>query len=279
MDRNYKIIFEAVLSVFIIIEILFLVLLSIGFILGIQSSSVFNFGFWDLIIGLLILWGFILFRFFKRVNQNIRDFFKENWIYIIASIPFFFISFNLFQLFEYKIIIALIGIIRIYALLKVLLITSRDVRKYPQKTKLDYATFILLLVLILGSLLFFIAENRVNPEVPHYESAIWYALVSMTTTGYGDIVPVTFLGHVLGIIFIFTGMGYVSLTTATLAYSFIELFREESQKTKEKATDRFEKASERLTNSLNSHDEKIEKVLKRMDDIEKKLEEKKKLKQ
>lgn len=274
MDRNYKIIFEALLSVLILVGILFLVLESIGFILGIQSGSVYNLGFLDLIIGLLILVDFVLFRIVTRGTQNIWNVIKENWFFIIASIPFFFICFNIFLLYEFEIIIGLVGIIRIYALLKVLLITSGEVRRYPQKTKLDYATFVLLLVLIIGSAIFFIVERGVNPEVPNYESAIWYALVSMTTTGYGDIVPVTFLGHLIGIIFIFTGMGYVSLTTATLAYSFIDLFRKESEKRAEKASDKFAKTSERLDDSLSTHDEKIDKVLKRMDEIEKKIDEK-----
>ena len=109
----------------------------------------------------------------------------------MGSIPLFFIGFNILHLFEFKLIIVILGIIRIYALLKVLKITTLNVRRYPQKTKLDYATLLLLLVLIIGSLLFFLVERGVNPEVTSYESAIWYSLVSMTTTGYGDIVPIT----------------------------------------------------------------------------------------
>ncbi|MGP8022984.1 MAG: ion channel, partial [Methanobacterium sp.] len=92
---------------------------------------------------------------------------------------------------------------------------------YPSKTKLDYATIVLFLVLIIGSYLFFIAEHAVNPEVSTYESAMWYSIVSMTTVGYGDIVPITAIGRIIGVIIILTGMGYVSLVTATLAYSFI----------------------------------------------------------
>lgn len=274
MDRNYKIIFEALLTILILIGILFLVLESIGFVLGIRSSFIYNFGFFDLIIGLLILVDFVIFRIVIRGSQNIWNVFKENWFFIIAGIPLFFICFNLLQLYQYEIIIGLIGIIRIYAIIKVLLITSREVRRYPKKTKLDYATLVLLLVLIIGSAVFFIVEKAVNPEVPNYESAIWYALVSMTTTGYGDIVPVTTLGHVIGIIFIFTGMGYVSLTTATLAYSFIDLFRKESQKATQKANIKFEKTSEGLKDSLETHDAKMDQVLKRMDEIEKKLDKK-----
>lgn len=269
MDRHYKIIFEAFLSVLILLELLFLFIISVGFIVGIQTDSVYTFGFWDVIIGIFILLDFVLFRIIRGNNQNSWDFIRENWVYIMASIPLFFISFNVFQLFDFKIIIGLIGIIRIYALLKVLQITSREVRKYPEKTKLDYATFVLLLVLIFGSCIFFIVERGVNPEVPSYESAIWYALVSMTTTGYGDIIPVTAVGHIIGIVFILTGMGYVSLTTATLAYSFIDLFRKESRK----ATKNLGKTAEELKNSSVTQEEKIDKVLKRMDEMEKKLDE------
>ena len=91
----------------------------------------------------------------------------------------------------------------------------------------------------------------------------------MTTVGYGDIVPVTLIGHIIGTILILTGMGYLSLVTATLAFSFIELFRKESGK----ASNKLEKAAEGLKSSIDSHDEKIGQVLKRMDEIEKKLDE------
>lgn len=112
-------------------------------------------------------------------------------------------------------------------------------------------------------------ETGVNPEVTNYESAIWYAIVSMTTVGYGDIIPVTLVGHIIGIILILTGIGYMSLVTATLAFSFIDLFRKES----EKASNKIGKTAEGLKSSIDGHDEKIDKVLKRMDEIEKKLDE------
>ncbi|WP_321422539.1 ion channel [uncultured Methanobacterium sp.] len=269
MDRHYKVIFEALLSVSIIIELLFLVLVSIGFIAGIKTGSVYAFGNWDIIIGIFILIDFVLFRVIRGDNQNSWDFIRENWVYIVASVPLFFICFNIFHLMNFKIFIGLIGIVRIYALFKVLQITSGEVRKYPQKTKLDYATFLLLLVIIFGSYLFFIVESGVNPEVPSYESAIWYAIVSMTTVGYGDIVPVTLIGHIIGTILILTGMGYLSLVTATLAFSFIEIFRKESKK----SSNKLGKTAEGLRESFESHEEKLDKVLKRMDEIENKLDE------
>jgi len=126
-----------------------------------------------------------------------------------------------------------------------------------------------LLVLVVGSLLFFLVERGVNPEVPNYESAIWYSFVSMATVGYGDIVPITVPGRIIGVIIILTGMGYVSLVTATLAFSFIEIFRKASSKASEKIV--------KSVDTLNTHsvkqEEKMDQILKRMDEIEEKVDE------
>jgi len=272
MKRHYQVIFEAILSILIILEVFFLVIFSLGFLVGIKTSSVFSFGFYDVSIGFLILLDFVIFRIKTRKNSNILIFLKENWAFLIAVVPIFFISFNLFHLYSYGLIVGVVGIIRIIAILKVLQIISGQVLQYPKKTKLDYATIFLLLVLIIGSYIFFIAEKGVNPTVPNYESAIWYAIVSMTTTGYGDIVPVTLLGHILGVIFILTGMGYVSLVTATLAYSFIDLFRKESRK----AIDNLGKTAEGIRDNYSDNGEKIDSIIQKLNELEKKLEEKEK---
>ncbi|MGA2677648.1 MAG: potassium channel family protein, partial [Methanobacterium sp.] len=133
------------------------------------------------------------------------------------------------------------------------------------KTKLDYATIVLFLVLIIGSYLFFIAEHAVNPEVSTYESAMWYSIVSMTTVGYGDIVPITAIGRIIGVIIILTGMGYVSLVTATLAYSFLDFFRKESRK-----------AAEKVENRVVDYEDKLDELIMQVNKLEKKIDENKK---
>ena len=264
MERHNKIIFESLLSILILIELFLLVLVSIGFIAGIKSHSIYYFGNYDIIISILILFDFVFFIITTRTNQNMLDFIRENWVYVVAIIPIFFICFNLFHLFNFKIIIALIGIIKIYALIKVLQKTSIEIRKYPNKTKLDYATVILLLVIIFGSLLFFLVEHGVNPEVPNYESAIWYTFVSMATVGYGDIVPITFAGRIIGALLILTGIAYVSLVTATLALIFIEEFRKESSKTKEKI-------QKRIQDRTSAYEKKIDELLEKVESSNKEL--------
>ena len=90
---------------------------------------------------------------------------------------------------------------------------------------------------------------------------MWYSIVSMTTVGYGDIVPITAIGRVIGIIIILTGMGYLSLVTATLAFSFIDFFRTESRKSADRVEKRvmgYEEKIDELINTVNTLEEKID---------------------
>ena len=276
MKRHIQIIFEALLSVLIIVDILLMGLMITGLSVGIKPNTVYNFGNYDLIITLLILIDFIIFRIRKnKLNGNNWQFIKENWAYIASLIPITFICFNIFHLFSIVYIIILLVIIRVYVLYKVLRITAEDVKKYPSKTKLDYVTIILLLVFIIGSFLFYLVEHGVNHEVPNYESAMWFSVVSMTTTGYGDIVPVTGIGKIIGIILIFTGMGYISLLTATLAFSFIEYFKTESKKAADKVEKRIDKRIEKKVINIDDNIDELKQTVvdlqETIDDLNKKI--------
>lgn len=266
MKRHYQIIFEAFLSFLIIINLLSLGLMTMGFIAGIKSNTVFYMGYFDLAIAFLIFLDFIFFRVRKERNINKWPFIIKNWAFILSIIPISFISFNLFHLFGFIPIIGLLGLFRIYAIIKVLTVIGRNVREYPSKTKLDYATFVLLLVFIIGSYLFLITERGVNPEVPNYESAMWFSIVSMTTTGFGDIVPVTLTGRIIGSFLILAGMGYVSLVTATLAFSFIDILRKERRKTSEIIEKRTRKYEGRIDQIV----DKLDKIERKMDEMERK---------
>ena len=82
----------------------------------------------------------------------------------------------------------------------------------------------------------------------------------MTTVGYGDIVPITAIGRIIGVILILTGLAYVSLVTATLAYSFIDLFKTEFHKTVEKREKR-----------IIDYEDKIDKLIFEVNELKKKI--------
>ena len=64
---------------------------------------------------------------------------------------------------------------------------------------------------------FYKLEREVNPQVDSYGDALWWAICTVSTVGYGDIVPITGLGRVIGAILIIFGVMFFLTWTAVLA--------------------------------------------------------------
>ena len=57
-------------------------------------------------------------------------------------------------------------------------------------------------------LILYCSESAHDGAVIHtFGDAVWYSLVTLTSVGYGDLVPVTPLGHAVGIVFLFLATG------------------------------------------------------------------------
>jgi len=72
-----------------------------------------------------------------------------------------------------------------------------------------------------GSTLVIIFEKDANIQFQAMSDAIWWAIVTMTTVGYGDKVPLTTGGRLIGIIVMFFGMALISVFTATVSSVFV----------------------------------------------------------
>lgn len=87
-----------------------------------------------------------------------------------------------------------------------------------------------MLWLAAGSLLFttvpfWLIEKGGNPAVNQYGDAIWWWIVTSTTVGYGDIVPLTTAGRIVAIFAIITGFAVYANTLAIIVesvYQFVE---------------------------------------------------------
>ncbi|MFG1357519.1 cyclic nucleotide-gated ion channel [Xanthobacter pseudotagetidis] len=91
-----------------------------------------------------------------------------------------------------------------------------------------YALFSCLLILVSGVLtaatLMYLVERDVQPEqFGSIPAAMWWAITTLTTVGYGDVVPVTTLGRVIGGITMVTGLVMLALPIAIIASSFSEV--------------------------------------------------------
>ncbi|MDO9531760.1 MAG: potassium channel family protein [Deltaproteobacteria bacterium] len=86
----------------------------------------------------------------------------------------------------------------------------------------------LVVILMVGSIGFSLVEPAEGPWWIRFGRALWWGMVTLTTVGYGDVVPVTFLGRLVGVALMIIGFLSLSLVTATVASVFIERkFRQE----------------------------------------------------
>ena len=78
----------------------------------------------------------------------------------------------------------------------------------------------LIFFIFLFGYLFFVSE----PGVRDLGDGIWWALVTITTVGYGDITPVTTLGRIVASSLMLLGLGLIATITAIVSAKFIQNF-------------------------------------------------------
>jgi voltage-gated potassium channel len=77
--------------------------------------------------------------------------------------------------------------------------------------------------LIIGSwLVLLFEENAKGSNIHNYPDALWWAIVTVTTVGYGDRYPVTEGGRAVAVILMLVGIGLIGVLTATVASVFIK---------------------------------------------------------
>jgi voltage-gated potassium channel len=75
-------------------------------------------------------------------------------------------------------------------------------------------------VVFAGAAVAYRAEHATNPGFKTFGDALWWAVVTLTTVGYGDIVPNTTAGRVDGVMIMVTGIGILGLLAGSLANFF-----------------------------------------------------------
>uniref|UniRef100_A0A4W4FX08 Potassium voltage-gated channel subfamily Q member 4 n=1 Tax=Electrophorus electricus TaxID=8005 RepID=A0A4W4FX08_ELEEL len=91
---------------------------------------------------------------------------------------------------------------------------------YAHSKELITAWYIGFLVLIFASFLVYLAEKDVNPEFTTYADSLWWGTITLTTIGYGDKTPHTWLGRLLAAGFALLGVSFFALPAGILGSGF-----------------------------------------------------------
>jgi voltage-gated potassium channel len=90
------------------------------------------------------------------------------------------------------------------------------------RRKFHYTALVAVAVVFLGALGVFIFESESNKAIGSFGDALWWAIVTATTVGYGDVSPVTVEGRLIAVVLMVTGIGVIGVFTATIASLFFE---------------------------------------------------------
>ena len=85
------------------------------------------------------------------------------------------------------------------------------------------AIVVLLIMLVMAAAGIYVLENELQPDTfGSMPGSMWWAIVTLTTVGYGDVVPVTTLGKMFAGLIGLIGIGMIALPAAILASGFAE---------------------------------------------------------
>ena len=182
-------------------------------------------------------WGFtILFTieyFFRiyAVNRSFKYIFSFMGIVdLLAIIPTYLIF--IFPAVHWMSVIRAIRLIRIFRIFKL----SRYLRgahtmqialRSSRPKIIVFLLSVMLLVIILGTLMYIIENSARTNGFENIPNSIYWSIITLTTVGYGNIVPMTILGKIVASFIMILGYGIIAVPTGIVTAEF-------SRKRKEK---------------------------------------------
>lgn len=142
---------------------------------------------------------------------------------LLAFIPFYlvFLPIDL----RYLRIFRLMALFRMFKMARYLHALSIFKRVLVQrKEQLVLSFLFILFILVIVSFIMFYVENTAQPDkFTSIPATMWWGIATITTVGYGDMVPITSLGKFLGGIFAIAGVGLLALPAGILSSGFFEM--------------------------------------------------------
>ena len=183
------------------------------------------------------------------VVDDKTQYLRSNWMnifIIVAGLPII--------LWGYSPLAVILRSLRLLLMVGLIYRLTKTVRKILSKNQLGKTLLVaFLLILISGSII-----SAIDPAFESPAEGIWWALVTISTVGYGDYSPVSVPGRIFASVLILSGVVLLALITANLAAYFVE---KEVEKDAEEETREEERYMEQTFNRLEVRLEKIEQQL------------------
>ncbi|XP_065663518.1 potassium voltage-gated channel subfamily A member 2 [Hydra vulgaris] len=170
--------------------------------------------------------------YFVRSILNIVD--------LVSIIPFYLeFAFDSKSSANYIIclkVIRILCVIRVFKLFR----HARGLHLLANTIKESFEELLMLVMfLAIGAILFasaaYFAEGKINSDFQSIPHSLWWAVVTMTTIGYGDVVPVTLAGKMIGMFCSISGVLVVAIPIPVIVSNFEYFYKEErNRRTRQK---------------------------------------------
>ena len=179
---------------------------------------------------------------------------------LVATLPFYMTW--LFGSARYLLIIRVFRLIRVFRvfklfhflregnlLLRSIILSSRKI--------FVFFLFVVTLVTSLGTIMYMIEGDLPGTQFTNIPKSIYWAIVTMTTVGYGDVTPVTGLGRFLSSLVMLLGYTIMAVPTGIVSVSMMNLRDAEKREANQEDSDEVEEENLRIVERMKTEDEEF----------------------
>ena len=179
---------------------------------------------------------------------------------LVATLPFYMTW--IFTSARYLLILRVFRLIRVFRvfklfnflregnlLLRSIILSSRKI--------FVFFLFVVIMVISLGTIMYMIEGDIPGTQFTNIPKSIYWAIVTMTTVGYGDVTPVTGLGRFLSSIVMLLGYTIMAVPTGIVSVSMMNVRDADKKEATQEEIDKEEEENERLLNRMRGEDKEI----------------------
>lgn len=182
-----------------------------------------------------IMWVEFIYSYLNADDK--KTYLKNNSISILGMLPVDIVFFRALRL------IKLVQLIKLFVL-------ARETRGYIA----DFLKHTYLDRIILAAIIFIfsitVLVRLVDPNMPDIFTALWYTIVSMTGTGYGDVVPATHAGKLIGMVAMVGGFLIFATITAVISSVYMSKISKDNHDDLESKIDELTAEIEKLNKKI-----------------------------
>lgn len=202
-----------------------------------------------------LTWLFFLVEYLIRLvlSTRRRRFIKKEWVDLLLVV--------LPLLQSLRLLGALIRIARVSTAFERAAKSARQLNQHRLHLALGYAVGLMLIAAVITPVV-----EPDSGKIQSFGDGIWWAVVTTTTVGYGDFVPVSVIGRGIGFLLMLAGIGIIGLLTANIASLFLSgASTSPDASTEDSADGSTRRVSDRHLAEIST---KLDEVLQRLDALE-----------